>query len=222
MPIESKCPNCGRMLRVADEHAGLKARCPACNVIYQVGEAGSEAPRTAMAEWRLRTPEGQIYGPVDKAEMDQWVVEGRVTADCQLSTDYSGWQDADRCYPVLREIPAPVTAESAGDEPQGTRNPYASPTGRPSEPRYRYTSPHRGAVVLTLGILSWMVGCPIFGLIAWIMGSTDLREMRLGRMDPSGQGLTQAGQIIGMIHALLVVVVLVIAFGLLLVSVAVR
>jgi hypothetical protein len=50
------------------------------------------------------------------------------------------------------------------------------------------------------------VGCPIFGLFAWTMGSADLREMRLGRMDPSGMGLTQAGQIIGMIHSILVIV----------------
>jgi hypothetical protein len=38
--------------------------------------------------------------------------------------------------------------------------------------------------------------------MAWVMGSSDLREMRSGRMDPSGMGLTQAGQILGMIYAI--------------------
>jgi hypothetical protein len=35
------------------------------------------------------------------------------------------------------------------------------------------------------------------------MGTTDLREMSEGRMDPSGRGLTEAGRILGMINVLL-------------------
>ena len=61
---------------------------------------------------------------------------------------------------------------------------------------------HRGAAVLTLGILGLVV-CFICGIIAWSMGSTDLRAMREGRMDPSGEGLTNAGRICGMISVIL-------------------
>ena len=35
------------------------------------------------------------------------------------------------------------------------------------------------------------------------MGAADLREMRAGRMDPSGEPLTQVGRILGMILSLL-------------------
>ena len=42
---------------------------------------------------------------------------------------------------------------------------------------------HRGQLILVLGILSFFVGGPILGLVAWIMGSNDLKEMRAGRMD---------------------------------------
>ena len=35
------------------------------------------------------------------------------------------------------------------------------------------------------------------------MGSTDLKEIRAGRMDPSGQGMTQAGMIIGIVGTVL-------------------
>jgi hypothetical protein len=45
--------------------------------------------------------------------------------------------------------------------------------------------------------------CPIFSLMAWVMGSHDLAEMRAGRMDRSGEGLTQAGQVLGMILSVL-------------------
>jgi hypothetical protein len=74
------------------------------------------------------------------------------------------------------------------------------------DPRYgrgprRDLLPHRGSAVLTLGILS-LVTCfigIILGIIAWVMGQTDLQEMRSGRMDPDGEGMTNAGKICGII-----------------------
>jgi hypothetical protein len=65
--------------------------------------------------------------------------------------------------------------------------------------------PHRGVVVLVLGILGIVV-CFICGIIAWVMGKSDLQEMEAGIMDPSGRGLTQAGKICGMISVILVIV----------------
>lgn len=62
--------------------------------------------------------------------------------------------------------------------------------------------PHRGTLILVLGILG-LVCCLICGIIAWILGSTDLKEMDAGRMDPSGRGLTQAGKICGIISVVL-------------------
>jgi hypothetical protein len=63
--------------------------------------------------------------------------------------------------------------------------------------------PHRGGLLLALGILSYVL-CGIFTAIpAWIMGHSDLKEMEAGLMDPSGRGLTQAGKILGMIHCIL-------------------
>jgi len=58
--------------------------------------------------------------------------------------------------------------------------------------------PHRGAMVLTLGILGLVI-CTICGVVALIMGKNDLRDIDAGRMDPTGRGLTQAGWILGII-----------------------
>jgi len=74
--------------------------------------------------------------------------------------------------------------------------------GYPAQPGLQ---PHRGAVILVLGILG-LILCFICGIIAWVMGNTDLREMREGRMDPSGMGLTNAGRICGMISVILAIV----------------
>jgi hypothetical protein len=73
--------------------------------------------------------------------------------------------------------------------------------GVPQQP----LKPHRGVVVLVLGILGIVV-CFICGIIAWAMGNNDLREMAAGTMDPSGRGMTQAGKICGMIGVILAIV----------------
>lgn len=59
-------------------------------------------------------------------------------------------------------------------------------------------APHRGGLILALGILG-IVLCGICGIIAWVLGNNDLKEMDAGRMDPSGRGTTQAGKICGII-----------------------
>ena len=70
--------------------------------------------------------------------------------------------------------------------------------------------PHRGVLILVLGILSF-VFCGIFTAIpAWIMGSGDLKQMDAGTMDPTGRGMTRAGQILGIIATILTILSIVI------------
>ncbi len=65
--------------------------------------------------------------------------------------------------------------------------------------------PHRGVIILVFGILG-LVACQVFGIAAWVMGNTDLREMDVGIMDPSGRDLTKAGRICGMIATVMLVI----------------
>lgn len=62
--------------------------------------------------------------------------------------------------------------------------------------------PHRATLVFVLGLLGILL-CFICGIVAWVMGNRDLKEMKAGRMDPSGMGLTQAGWILGIISSIL-------------------
>lgn len=71
--------------------------------------------------------------------------------------------------------------------------------------------PHRGTMILVLGILALVLnfGCGlgwILGIIAWVMGNTDLRAMEAGLMDRTGESMTKAGKICGMISVILVIV----------------
>lgn len=76
---------------------------------------------------------------------------------------------------------------------------YASP---PSIPQSGIQQPHRGTLILVLGILSIVI-CFICGIIAWVMGNADLKAMDAGTMDPTGRGITQAGRIIGIVGTIL-------------------
>ncbi len=70
-------------------------------------------------------------------------------------------------------------------------------------------APHRGVLILVLGILG-IVCCFICGIIAWVMGNNDMREIDAGRMDPTGRGLTQVGKICGIVGVILWIVMIVI------------
>ena len=77
-------------------------------------------------------------------------------------------------------------------------NVQAYPAGQPMRP-------HRGVMILVFGIIG-LLCCIVFGILAWVMGNGDLKEMDAGRMDPSGRGLTQAGKICGIVSVALALV----------------
>lgn len=184
---------------------GKQARCPLCNEIYSVPATETfQSPVVDVSQWRMRTPEGHTYGPVSREDLNAWVAEGRVSSDCMLASELNAnWVNADSIFPELSEV--------------RTQSPAT-----PSHPAERFVDGHRGGLILALGILSWAVGCPIFGICAWVMGSADLREMRAGRMDANGTGMTQAGQIIGMLHAMMTIIAIVLFVFLLLLGVGWR
>jgi hypothetical protein len=125
--------------------------------------------------------------------------------------------------------PPPPPADPARDKPtydlEGPPQERREP-GRPSRddyddyddrddyrdrrrPRRRDLIPHRGSTILTLGILSLIICGPILGPIAWIMGNQDMADIKAGRMDPEGEGSTNAGRICGIIGTILGIIGLV-------------
>ena len=78
--------------------------------------------------------------------------------------------------------------------------------------------PHRGGAVLALGILGLVV-CFILGVVAWVMGNNDLREMDIGVMDPSGRSMTQAGKVCGIVSVVFALVPLCVGLLALLVAI---
>jgi hypothetical protein len=53
-----------------------------------------------------------MYGPASKSELDQWVAEQRITADCQIRRQGTeAWQPAVELYPELAPAAAPAEPE---------------------------------------------------------------------------------------------------------------
>lgn len=73
-------------------------------------------------------------------------------------------------------------------------------------------APHRGGLVLTLGLLGLLLFAPL-GIAAWILGNKDLAAMRQGAMDNSGEGMTLAGKILGILATVLMIVAILLVIG---------
>ena len=228
MAIETICGGCGKQLSVGDENAGRRARCPACGQIYTIpspdvappslpntssndlfGETtagtGSSAPGLGAAspadqnQFWMRSTEGAEYGPVDRPTLDRWFSEGRVGPGYMIRQSETGmWQNSDLFKPMAQSASIPISTNSA--------NPYATaPSPSPMGYSQMYPKPDQSGLVLAFGILSWFL-CPIFGVIAWVMGHSTLRDIRLGLVDPANKGLTQAGYYLGMVNVILYLV----------------
>jgi hypothetical protein len=62
---------------------------------------------------------------------------------------------------------------------------------------------HRGGTLLTLAIVSLFCCGIILGPIVALRAGIDLGAMRDGRMDPTGEGMTRAALVIGIVSAVL-------------------
>jgi hypothetical protein len=89
-------------------------------------------------------------------------------------------------------------SSSAYVSPPEVTSPYQAP-----QVSQRYFAAHRGGLVLTLGIISFV--CNFFlvpGILALTFGLGDLKKMKNGTMDPEGHGMTLAGTILGGISSI--------------------
>lgn len=129
------------------------------------------------------------YGPLEQAQIRDWLGQGRMDGNSQVrSADSDDWSPLSG-HPELSELLAP----SRSTPPPPTPSPQAD---------VQHYAPHRGALILTFGILG-IACCFPFGIAAWIMGNNDMQQIEAGMMDPTGKSLTNAGRICGIIGTVL-------------------
>jgi hypothetical protein len=92
-------------------------------------------------------------------------------------------------------------APRADEDPRADQDEDDETDPDDDRPRRRQLAPHRGGMILAFGIVA-IIGIAwlwvVMGPLAWFMGQADLNEMRAGRMDPSGESMTNTGRILGM------------------------
>jgi hypothetical protein len=178
MPIVVECPSCGQKLKVPDNLAGKKVRCSKCQ-----GAFTAEAPEAAPPPPPEENP---------------------------FATD----QPRDEEYD---ERPARRTKRRRDDEDYDREGSAGG-------------APGRGGMVMTFGIvsivlfvISVVVGfggsfiipfagfcIPVFtiiglvlGILAWTMGSSDLKKIKAGAISRAAEGNTKVGFITGIIGTIL-------------------
>jgi hypothetical protein len=143
-------------------------------------------------EYYFKALDEKEYGPLGQAQIRDWLEQGRMDGNSQVrSADSDDWSPLSG-HPELSELLAP------------SRSTPPSPTPSPQADVQHY-APHRGALILTFGILG-IACCFPLGIAAWIMGNNDMQQIEAGMMDPTGKSITNAGKICGIIGTVLAII----------------
>ena len=187
-----QCPSCQRRLQVPEDLLGKDVQCPTCasTFVASLGQQSKTVHSPIQEPQQSPPPESPPHFPLEQNRQSPPPYPGE-----HQQPQYGGY-DSPR-YDSSGY-------DSSGYDSSGYDS-YGSGSRR-SSMRRRDFSPHRGGLILTLGIIS-LTFCAFTGPIAWIMGNQDLKDIRVGRMDPDGEGLTQAGRICGIISTILMIVV---------------
>jgi hypothetical protein len=190
------CPECKQNLQVPPDLVGMTVRCPACE-------------RTFTAEINHSRSAGAPTDDVPVVDVQPLAEPPPLPADNVPAAAVPEW-DKPRQGEPSEELAQPLQEEPDPAEKKRDRKAKSKGTGYYDELMRRQRKrmePHRGVLVLLLGIFSILcsplsliaIGACACGYYAYQMGAHDLGEMQAGRMDPSGRGLSQAGMIMGMI-----------------------
>lgn len=143
-PIQIACPHCNQNLKVAGATSGKQVRCPQCHGFIRV-PANVEDAATGPARWMVRTEDGKIYGPCSREELEQWVQEGRVHAQCHVSAEGAQqWIWAAEMFPHI--APVQTAAPTAFVYAQSIH-----PVGPPVSDRSRLVAGLLGLLLPILG-----------------------------------------------------------------------
>ncbi len=160
---QARCPQCGYVYTVPTSSTPFPTSVQERPIAGPVGGVGepldvdeieieqdlpSQSPGDVGDAWYMKTPEGQIYGPVGRRQLDNWVAEGRVTDDCQIRQgEYGQWQAAASVFPVL-----------AAPRPGQPRRPAAATAAPIAGHRHRVTgsrTAHRRRRIYSRTAAAW-------------------------------------------------------------------
>ena len=193
---QARCPNCSNVYLVGGASAqGATQPLPLGSPMALSPESlPSEAPTSLIksehgsvpgANFFALTPDGTVYGPVDRITIERWTREGRLNESCRVRQgEGSPWQNMGQWLaagaasfqavqslgtssPLANTVAHPSEVNPFSDAAQPASNPYIA-TGQ--YPSYAPYPSDRSGVVLAMGILCWVLSCMYIGWIFAIIG----------------------------------------------------
>ena len=176
LPANINCPYCGANMDLDDQERSEKRFiCPACNKPIDLSVAGSSSRLQAKSS-------PQKLGATDSNQKSEKAKnEAYRCSKCGAIINYGD--------PICRNCGEKLEY----DEPL-----MSAPTSE------KTIESGRGALILTLGILSLVLLGPILGIPAWVMGNRDLKKIRAGLIASAQKGLTRSGMILGIIGTVVI------------------
>ncbi|MSQ94492.1 MAG: hypothetical protein EXR98_08040 [Gemmataceae bacterium] len=180
------CPECKKHLQVPEDLMGKKVQCPECKHTFTAAVVEVEKISTGT------TASAPVPPPSSTPEWEK-----------KTSSATGKRRDSEEDDPDIRKKKRKRDDDDEDDDDDDRPRRRRRRSSAASRGSYM---PHRGGMILAFGLISMITGIFVFGILAWVMGNGDLAEIRAGRMDPEGEGLTQAGRILGMISTILTIV----------------
>lgn len=214
MPSIVTCPACNRKLNLPDNLLGQQVRCPTCSETFR-GDASPPLPAPTPPPAPAPAPQQPAFDLLPPLPDE---MPASAPPPLPRTSNPAPPRAPDPAPPIPMAQSCPYcgeTLQSASPhcpfcgERLGGSSRNQPPPWEGDRPFRRDWEPHRGTLVLVMGVLSialmpicFLPSMPL-GICAWIMGLSDLRKMRQNEMDPLGESSTQAGWICGMIGTIL-------------------
>ena len=187
MPTAIQCPHCRRMLKLHDADVGKMVRCPSCAQAFAARrDDDAPLPSSAVPDFELSSGEPPPRHAVQSKPPPEEGPRERRVPQTNPGEVYAVQLDEEATAP-------------AHEEERRRRRRVAEWEEYESD-----VQPHRGTLILVLGVLSLVLACIplagwILGGISMTMGANDSRLMDQRVMDRSGRAMTRAGQICGIL-----------------------
>jgi hypothetical protein len=132
------------------------------------------------------------YGPVSSDQIQQWIAQGRISAQTKAQADGGDWK-------TLGEFPEFTAALSKSVPPVPRPAPY--PPATPAQP---VKTSGMAIASLVLGLLG-IVSCGITALIGLILGIVAMNQVRKSNGTVGGHGIALAGTIVSAVFLLFMI-----------------
>ncbi len=172
---------------------------------YVTQEFRPQVPRAVSDRWKPLLEGLLDYDPEKRWSHEQvlrWCEKGLAEPSSQSAPVPA--QVEPIATPAQQPVPAPVRS-SAPPVPEPRP---AAAIAHPEPTIVPNRGKHRGWFLIPMGFLGF--GCLPFGLVAWWMARSDLRQMDEGTIDPAGRGPTEWGRNLGLAGSVFFVVVMII------------